>query len=517
MAGGPLQSLADGGGRASPRRQRHFAGSTGSFRQTLSSSAEYRPAVMRSSVVLKVAAPALSLGVLLFALSVFAAWKIHLQQTRHSEMVAREVYGLQAVGELHITMREIRYQLNLFLRTRDRRHLRGAVALDAEAWRQLATASSLVRNTREHELIEDVADGYRRFHATLTEIVAPLLVTKPSDSDPGEDVSSAGIRALTELADDRLTEDVLTPLFESVVVNREVLDRMDEAGIRTARQLTIGLLVLGACGAAAGLLLGVAGSRAVADRLRRSETELLRREQLAQVGQLAAGMAHELRNPLMPMKMLVQAALERRDIGLAGRSLHVVNEEITRLEKSIQGFLDFARPALPQKACIDVRQVIMPTLDLVSGRAARQGITVAARLPQDPATACVDRGQIRQLLLNLVLNAMDAMAEGGRIEVQVEPLPAGGQSPGSGPVVASAAIGPGTGLAIRVVDDGPGVNGAVLPHVFEPFVTTKEAGAGLGLSLCARIAAVHGGRLTARNLVPRGSEFAVELPVDAVA
>lgn len=458
---------------------------------------------MRPSVALKVAAPALTLSVLLFALGVFAAWKVHQQQMRNSDMVAREVYGLQTVGELHITMREIRYQLNLYLRTGIPRHLQDALDLDAEARRQLAAAAALVRNAQEHALIEAVADGYGRYHAALNTIAAPLVgAAAPAiDATAAAQAStpSADVEAISALADERLTDDVLTPLFDSMVVNREVLERMDAAGRMTARQLAIGLLSLGVCGAAAGLLLGIAGSRAVVERLRRSETELLRREQLAQVGQLAAGMAHELRNPLMPMKMLVQAAMERRDAGLAGRSLSVVNEEITRLENSIQGFLDFARPAMPQKSSIDIRQVVTPTIDLVSARAARQGITVAARLPEEPVTARVDRGQIRQLLLNLLLNAMDAMPEGGRIEVHVEERP----SP------------PKPGLAIRVVDDGTGVAENLLPHVFEPFVTTKEAGAGLGLPLCHRIAVAHGGRVTARNLEPRGSEFMLELPSES--
>jgi len=488
-----------GSGSIAPRPSRH-----------------HHPAIMRRSVTLKVAAPMLSLGALLFGISVFAAWEIHQQQTLNSDMVAREVYGLQAVGELHITMREIRYQLNLFLRTRDPSRLRGALGLDAEARRQLAAASSLVRNSQEHDLIDAVEEGYRRFHECLVGIAGLLLQAGPLPPDAATTtvavIEEHRLARLSELADERLTDDVLRPLFDSMVVNRQVLERMDEASRRTTLQLAVGLLSLGACGAAAGLLLGIAVSRAVAERLRRSESELLRREQLAQVGQLAAGMAHELRNPLMPMKMLVQAAVERRDAGLVGRSLEVVYEEITRLEKSIQGFLDFARPALPQKATIDIRQVVTPTIDLVSARAARQGITVAAVLPSLPVTARVDRGQIRQLLLNLLLNSMDAMPEGGRIEVRVERLSAGEPERPAGPMGCPEAAGPGAGLVIRVVDDGTGVAADLLSRVFEPFVTTKEAGAGLGLSLCSHIAAAHGGRVTARNRSPRGSEFALELP-----
>lgn len=454
---------------------------------------------MPPPVALKIATPALGLGMLLFAISVFAAVKIQQQQARSSEMVAREVYGLLAVSQLHITMREIRYQLNLFIRTRDQRHVDSALTLGAEADRELRVASDLVRNTEEHELIEAVEDGYRRFHAALADLASPD-VHAPGEARPDSypPPSDEVIAAVSLLADEQLTNDVLQPLFDSMVVNREVLELMDDAGRATAHSLTTSLLMLGTCGAAAGLLFGVVVARAVADRLRQSETELLRREQLAQVGQLAAGMAHELRNPLMPMKMLVQAAMERRDAGLVGRSLAVVDEEITRLEKSIQGFLDFARPASPQKTRIDIRDVVSPTIDLVSARAARQCISVTTRIPPRPVMARADRGQIRQLLLNLLLNSMDAMPEGGTIEVSVEEVP----------------VGPGPGLAIRVVDDGTGVPEHLFDRVFEPFVTTKQAGAGLGLSLCTQIAAAHGGRITARNGMPRGSEFVLTMPTD---
>ena len=471
-------------------------------------------AIMRASLAMKVAAPMLSLGVLLFASSLFAAWNIHQQQMRVSEMVAREVYGLLAVSELHITMREIRYRLNLFLRTHDHNHLRNALALDSDAMRQLNVAADLVRNKQEHDLIETVTKGYRRFNAEVARIAKPMLQFEADGDRPSTPTLQEDVDALSQLADERLTKDVLTPLLESMTVNRQVLERMDEAGRATARHLANGLLVLGVCGAAAGLFLGIAVSRAVVGRLRRSETELLRREQLAHVGQLAAGMAHELRNPLMPMKMLVQAAIERRDAGLTGRSLVVMNEEIQRLEKSIQGFLDFARPTLPQKSPGDLRELVTPTLDLVAARAARQGITMAASLAPAPVAARVDRGQIRQLLLNLLLNAMDAMPEGGKLEVRVEDCPTGPQSGSLGTAVLSDSAEPALGVAIRVIDEGAGVAEHLLPTVFEPFVTTKESGAGLGLSLCSQIAAAHGGRVTVRNLRPHGAEFALELPAD---
>lgn len=520
---------------------------------------------MKISFPAKVAAPMLSLGVLFFAVSVFAAWKLHEQQTRSSEMVAREVHALSAIAELHGTIREIRYQINLFLRTKDSRYLRKAIALDSATRSQLASAESLVRDTREHDLLLRVDQGYRRFFEVLRSTAAPWLETLPAQT-PESAVSQADLddMAMAELADRRLTDEVLSPLFDSMVVNQQVLDRMDESGQKTARHLAIGLLVFGACGAVAGLLLGVAASRAIGrslvqitvsaqgvagrlsdlcpsvtvshsgdvpgiqaslaeteraitsivERLRRSESEVIRREQLARVGQLAAGMAHELRNPLMPMKMLVQAAIERRDVGLSGRSLEVVNEEITRLENAIQLFLDFARPAAPQTSVVDIREIVAPTLELVSARATAQGVTLESEMPPNPVMLRVDRGQIRQLLLNFLLNAMDAMPNGGRLKVHVDPTGTRPPTVESGSTVASDPTPIAPCCAIRVIDEGEGIAEDILPTVFEPFVTTKESGAGLGLSMCTRIAAAHRGRITARNRLPRGAEFCVELPVE---
>ncbi len=159
------------------------------------------------------------------------------------------------------------------------------------------------------------------------------------------------------------------------------------------------------------------------ERVQRSETELLRNEQLAAVGQLAASIAHEFRNPLMPMKMLVQAALERNDgRGLCGRQLEVVEEEIERLERSIQVFLEFARPVSPEKSEFDVVPIVEQSLELVEARARKQAVGLRWRFPDLPVTIVADVGQIRQVLLNLLLNALDAMPEGGDAAVDVRRL-----------------------------------------------------------------------------------------------
>ena len=118
----------------------------------------------------------------------------------------------------------------------------------------------------------------------------------------------------------------------------------------------------------------------VVERLERSQREVLRAEQLAALGQLAAGLAHELRNPLTSMKILVQSAVERGEsAGLSGRPLAVLEEEIVRLEGSIQAFLDFARPPAPEKRRFDLDKVLEGKLDLISARAALTSVAIDPR------------------------------------------------------------------------------------------------------------------------------------------
>jgi signal transduction histidine kinase len=190
---------------------------------------------------------------------------------------------------------------------------------------------------------------------------------------------------------------------------------------------------------------------------------------------------------------------------LAGRDLTVLEEEITRLERSTETFLDFARPPEIERRTFDLRNLINQTLDLVSVRAQRQGVQLRCELSGDrelPIQA--DMGQIRQVLLNLVLNALDAVPHGGsvwlEVEVTEEELRNGSPRPG---------------LKLRVCDTGPGLPAELGTTIFEPFVGTKPSGIGLGLSICKRIVESHGGKIKAENRPTGGAVFTVWLPLIA--
>lgn len=538
---------------------------------------------MAHRVAWNIATPMISLGVFLLGVGILAAWNVHEQQQTSSELMLREVNGMLAIDELNVAMREIRYQLNLFLRTHDANYLKAVSNLNAETNGLVARAKELARTSREKEVLAVMEEGYLEFFKQFA-IASGPLIDRPLEKATGDGepvivlVSPQQGQVLADLAE-HLTKKVLQPLRECLAVNQQVVELTNRTSQETARHLKIGFVLLGLCGASAGILLGTGVARAVSrsiiqldisvrdaagrladvvapvtfanmgdlagletslrkvqnnisevvQRLQKRETELLRSEQLALVGQLAAGLAHEIRNPLMPMKTLVQAALAKGDdAGLKGRSLFIINEEISRMERSLQVFLDFARPPEPEKRIVAIDEVVKTTLALVRIRAEQQNIDLGLSLPVERVFARVDAAQIRQLLLNMILNAFDALPQGGRVDVAVEMLvPSHQESHEDNSQFASEhdairMIGQShvsTGsesreLAIRVSDSGTGIPESHLQSIFEPFVSTKETGLGLGLSICRHIASVHSGTLVANNLAKGGAEFVFRMPLE---
>lgn len=233
----------------------------------------------------------------------------------------------------------------------------------------------------------------------------------------------------------------------------------------------------------------------VLDERRQREREVLRADQLAMVGQIAAGVAHEIRNPLTSIKLLVQTNLrESSRLGFPVNDLQIIDQEIRRMEKCLQQFLDFARPPRPERRPIDLALLVERTFALVEGRARKQRVTLEFLPNVSPMIVEIDEDQIQQLLVNLVLNALDAMPDGGHIKIQLSGL-IDGQA------------------EIRVLDTGPGIPQELFPHLFDPFVSTKETGIGLGLAVSHRIAAHHGGSLAAENLKNEGCCFILRIPV----
>ncbi|HEY7424206.1 MAG TPA: ATP-binding protein [Gemmataceae bacterium] len=236
----------------------------------------------------------------------------------------------------------------------------------------------------------------------------------------------------------------------------------------------------------------------VFERLHQREREVLRAEQLAAVGQVAAGVAHELRNPLTSVKMLVQTGPEGDPpTGLVTEDLTIIEHEIRRMEACIQTFLDFARPPGAERRRTDLLAVVRRALALLEGRARRQKVLLKTEMPSKPVELCIDGEQIHQVLVNLILNALDAMPHGGELRLEVR------QATGDPPRV-----------TVRIHDTGPGIAAPILGRLFEPFVSGKETGLGLGLSICRRLLEANGGDITGANDPEGGAVFTFTLPAE---
>lgn len=229
--------------------------------------------------------------------------------------------------------------------------------------------------------------------------------------------------------------------------------------------------------------------------LQRNVDRLKRAERLSAAGQLSAGLAHEIRNPLASISgaagILKRGHASRENVS---ECLEIIEKESQRLNRLLGSFLEFARPRPPRLQRIDPLAVVDSVIALAqhgSEPAEIRKETVGA-VPEIEA----DPEQLKQVLLNLVLNAVQASGAGAVIRLDVESRP--------GYVVLS------------VVDEGPGIPAADLERVFEPFFSTKPNGTGLGLAVAAKIVEQHGGTLSAEPRRPRGMSFHVELPLGKV-
>jgi signal transduction histidine kinase len=501
--------------------------------------------------MLNVAGPMFALSLLLLGVGILAASNVQEQQRVNADLITREVNAMLAVEELYIVVRDIRHELNLYLRTHDIRNLDNISAFLNSARAPIELTKMLARTETESQLIATVDEGYLEFVKRFDRLMKDV---PESERD----------QQLMQLGNTFLEDRIFEPIRKCIGHNRDIVARTTESGATTAHQMRLGFLLLGITGGIAGLVIGLGIARAitrsfiqldvsvrsvsgklrgtggpvqishsgnlqgleisirqledeigeVVERLQRREMEVLRGEQLAVVGQLAAGVAHELRNPLMPVKMLVQASIEKGPDGaLRGDELKIVNEEIQRLEQTIQSFLDFARPPALESHRLDVRDIISRSAELVSVQRMRHHVQLELVLPDTPVYCSVDGPQLRQVLLNLFLNSFDAMPDGGTIRVELNSC----SEPSAEVLSLHDAMRVRTfsdsdWVQIVVTDSGRGFPPEMLPRVFEPFVTTKETGTGLGLSICERIISAHGGTIAASNSETSGARFVIRLP-----
>ncbi|HEY7725382.1 MAG TPA: ATP-binding protein, partial [Anaeromyxobacteraceae bacterium] len=246
--------------------------------------------------------------------------------------------------------------------------------------------------------------------------------------------------------------------------------------------------------------------------------QMQERDRLAALGEMAAGLAHEIRNPLAAIQGALQLLAPEREgegrpvartgepgDGEAAREfLGIIAEEVRRLNGVVTQFLDYSRPAKAHLVPGDVNEVLERTLKLLGGDVP-PGVELTVDLEQAlPRVAC-DPEQLRQVFLNLALNAFQAMPRGGRLHVST-------RLARDELAVWRAAPRRSDAVEVRFRDTGPGIPAEAREHVFVPFYTTKEKGTGLGLAICQRIVQAHGGTIGLRSAAGEGAEFVISLP-----
>jgi two-component system sensor histidine kinase PilS (NtrC family) len=244
----------------------------------------------------------------------------------------------------------------------------------------------------------------------------------------------------------------------------------------------------------------------------RMEGELRRSERLAAVGELAARMAHEVRNPLAAISGSIQMLRRGPGAGEADaegrRLMDIVLRETDRLDALLAEFLRFARPVPPKPSLVDLARVVAEVMEMFVG-SCPAGIELVQEVPAG-LEAFVDEDQLRQLLWNLLRNAVPAMPEGGRLAVTAHPAPMPQDALARG---RKATQGRGAaGVEIEVADTGSGMASEVLERIFEPFFTTRPSGSGLGLATVHRVVEANGGWLRVESAPGRGTRFRVWLP-----
>ena len=226
------------------------------------------------------------------------------------------------------------------------------------------------------------------------------------------------------------------------------------------------------------------------------EKKVREHERLAYVGHLAASLSHEIRNPLSAVKMNLQLLMRRLNLqGYDRRRLEISVREVQRLEEVLRQLLDIARPLKLKPAPVNLAGLVDSCLELMEPKIAEKGAKLICRHPQDLPLVTADASQLEQALINLLVNALEAINPGGKIVVWTRVSPKDEQL-----------------VELGVKDNGPGIPRHQLLHLFTPFYTSKSRGTGLGLSNVKRIIEAHGGQVRVKSSPGHGASFVLCLP-----
>jgi signal transduction histidine kinase len=267
-------------------------------------------------------------------------------------------------------------------------------------------------------------------------------------------------------------------------------------------------------GFAAGVLITVGIARSLVGRhiarLRAAEKRARAAERMAEIGSMTGGLAHEIKNPLSTIGLnaqlldegVAELPIAQEDKTRLSRRVAALRREVDRLRGILTDFLQFAGQVRVEPLPADLNQVVSELADFFMPQAQQQGVRLRVDLAQGSMPAQLDVPHLKQAILNLMLNAVQAMARGGELILRTTRH----QGPDRNVEV-----------ALHVIDTGPGIDSATAEKIFQPYFTTKSGGTGLGLPTARRLIEAHGGRLELHSEPGKGSDFTICLPALQVA
>jgi len=268
--------------------------------------------------------------------------------------------------------------------------------------------------------------------------------------------------------------------------------RTHKSGRKLPTELKINVMELGGMPSLVGIFRDLSEKK-------RMEQKVLENERLASLGQLAADIAHEIRNPLSAIKMNVQILSKELNLeGFAEKRLKIVQGEIVRLDKILEEILDAAKPIQIEIKPCNVTEIIEECLNLIEDKLKEKRIVIDLQTSHKPRLIQGDAMKLRQAFLNVIINAIEAMPDGGKILIVLKPARRAGRKM----------------LKVEIHDTGYGIDSAHLPKIFTPFFSTKDRGIGLGLSNVKNIVEAHGGIVEIKSKVGLGTCFRILIPTN---